>query len=68
MSNPSTTHTSPTSTGVDTEYFCATTGLRLRASAVPNRASETCSPMASAISPPVNHLTMTFDTVMPHIS
>ena len=42
--------------------------LALRAAAVPRRASATCTPMAKAISWPVNHLVMVFEMVIPVIS
>ncbi len=43
-------------------------GLKKSAAAVPRRAMATCKPSASASSWPVNHLTITFDTVIPQIS
>ena len=54
--------------GVLSEKSVASLGAPDNANPVPSRAKATWIPIASAISLPVNHLTTTFDTVIPHNS
>jgi hypothetical protein len=65
---PMTNRTRPSNATADTPYLRAMGMAAARPTAVPMRAPASCSPMAVAISLPLNHLTMTFDTVMPATS
>ena len=60
-----TTATGRTTLGVP---ISATQGERLKTAKTPSRAMAISSPIARAISLPVNHLTMAFETVIPAIS
>ena len=59
----------PNRIGILTEpNSSASSGVMLRASAVPMRAQAISRPIANANSLPLNHLTIIFETVIPAIS
>ena len=65
---PATNSMRPRKATAATPYLRAMGMAAARPTAVPMRAPASCSPMAVAISLPLNHLTMTLDTVMPATS
>ena len=65
---PTHSKASPQKTELETPPFSAKTGLSWKTANTPRRARAISKPIARAISLPLNHFTMVFETVIPAIS